>query len=388
LDEAFLKTYMPYSLEQLPAVAWQQAKIGDKLFAVPKGNASFSNYDFVTARQDLIEKYNLPVPKDWASFKEFLKALAQHTAETGVVPLHTNANRNQTLEPYMQANGYDLFTEGIDFMYNAGGKEELPPFEGVEFIYASELYKNYALECLELARAGAWSKDAINDTNDATGYFENGTSGAIAWNASGINAGIKLEAAGLGTYACYDISPDFKMARARYYGDMIAIASHSKNPERAALALDYMKSDPDLNHLLLGGVKGTHFDLNAQGQRVKLDAAANYTWNGWAWALNRADEPIQADTDPRQLTLEEHINSRELFAKVAGFTFDSAPVSTELSVVNSIVTEYENSFALGIYGDDTVKKFETFKASLEAAGLPKITQELKAQYEKFKAANQ
>ena len=48
----------------------------------------------------------------------------------------------------------------------------------------------------ELAKAGVWSKDAINDTNDATAYFENGTSGCIGWNFSAIDAGEKMEKAG------------------------------------------------------------------------------------------------------------------------------------------------------------------------------------------------
>ena len=62
--------------------------------------------------------------------------------------------------------------------------------------------------------------------------------------------------------------------------------------------LDYMKSDVDLNRTLLGGIRGEHWDLNEQGQRVALDAAENYSWNSWAWALNRADEPVMKESLP------------------------------------------------------------------------------------------
>ena len=84
----------------------------------------------------------------------------------------------------------------------------------------------------------------------------------------------------------------------------------------------------------------------------------------------------------------DSIESRELHAEVAGFTFDSSKVATELSVVNSIVDEYEYSFALGIYGDDTDTKLEEFVQKLEAAGLDKVTEELKSQYEAYKEAHQ
>ena len=383
LDEDFLKTYLPYSYEEQPEVGWQQSKIDDKLYGVPKGNASFSNYDMLVARKDLIDQYSITEPKDWTSFKEFLKELAAVQSESGVMAMNTNANRNQTLEPFMQAKGYDYFTEGFDYWYKADGNEELPDFNGVIYLYTSDLYLEYAKDMAELAAAGAWSKDAINDTNDATAYFENGTSGCIGWNFSAIDAGQKLEKAGLGTFAIYDLSPDLHMARAHYNGDMIAIASNSKDPERAALVLDYMKSDVDLNRTLLGGIKGVHWDLNESGQRVALEAAENYSWNSWAWALSRADEPIMEGTDERKIAITEDIESRELHAKVAGYSFDSMPISTELSVINSIVDEYEYSFALGIYGDDTEAKFAEFKAKLEAAGLQKVTDEMKTQYEAF-----
>ncbi len=283
--------------------------------------------------------------------------------ETGVIALNTNANRNQTLEPYLQAKGYDYFTEGFDYFYNAENKEELPAWDSVIYLYTSDLYLEYAKEMAELAKAGVWSKDAINDTNDATAYFENGTSGCIGWNFSAIDAGKKMEKAGLGTFAVYDVSPDIHMARSRYNGDMIAIATNSKQPERAALVLDYMKSDVDLNRTMLGGIRGEHWDLNEEG----------------------ADEPVRAGTDERRLAITESIDSRELFAEVAGFTFDSSSVATELSVVNSIVDEYEYSFSLGIYGDNTEAKFNEFKSKLEAAGLDKVTEAMKTQYEAFAA---
>lgn len=388
MDMDFVQTYLPYTFEQQPEVSWEQAKIGDKLFAVPKGNASFSNYDFIVARKDLIDKYQLTEPEDWDSFKVFLKELAKVQSETGVVALNTNANRNQTLEPYLQAKGYDYFTEGFDYFYNAGNKEDLPAWDSVLYLYTSDLYLDYAEEMAELAADGVWSKDAINDTNDATAYFENGTSGCIGWNFSAVDAGEKLEKAGLGTFSVYDVSPDIHMARSRYNGDMIAIATNSKHPERAALVLDYMKSDVDLNRTLLGGIRGEHWDLNEDGQRMVLEAAGNYSWNSWGWALNRADEPVMAGTDERRLAISDSIDSRELFAEVAGFTFDSSSVATELSVVNSIVDEYEYSFSLGIYGDNTEAKFNEFKGKLEAAGLDKVTEAMKTQYEAFAAKNQ
>ena len=48
---------------------------------------------------------------------------------------------------------------------------------------------------------------------------------------------------------------------------------------------------------------------------------------------------------------------------------------------------YEYSFSLGIYGDNTEAKFNEFKGKLEAAGLDKVTEAMKTQYEAFAAKN-
>ena len=121
MDMDFVQKYLPYTYEQQLDVSWDQAKIGDKLYAVPKGNASFSNYDFIVARKDLIDKYQLPEPNDWESFKEFLTGLAKVQAESGVVAMNTNANRNQTLEPGMGFGGLSVYLGPVSGLCEGDG---------------------------------------------------------------------------------------------------------------------------------------------------------------------------------------------------------------------------------------------------------------------------
>ena len=253
------------------------------------------------------------------------------------------------------------------------------------FALNSDIYKQYCLEMAELAKKGVWSTDAINDTSDAQAYFENGTSGAFVWNTSVYSAGKNLESSKNGTYAVYDVTPDTLRRRGSYADDATAITASSKNPKRAALVLDYIKSDVNLNRLLLGGIEGEHWELTKDGYRKTLDAAENYTWNGWAWALNRQDEPDEVGIDERQVVMDEKMEEKEYHPEVAGFTFDPSNVETEYTVVQSVLAEYESSFALGIYGDQTEKMFDTMKQTLESAGLSKVTDELLRQYEEYLA---
>lgn len=379
----FIQQYMPYTYKEQPSESWDQISIDGKIYAVPKAKASFNGYNIVQYRQDLVDKYKLTAPTSWDTFKEYLYGLAEVKNETGVTPFATNANRNQTLTLYSQSQKIEALASGFDYYYFNHDSEDAPNPADVFYLYTSDLYLNYCKEMAELAAHNVWSSDAISDTSDAQAYFENGTSGAFVWNSSVYNIGKTLESAGLGTYAVADITPDSLRRRGSYADDATAIATNSKNQERAALVLDYMKSDVNLNRLLLGGIVGTHYNLDADGNRVTLDAATNYPWNGWGWAINRADEPNEAGLDERQIAMDKQINSKEYVPQTAGFSFDASPVNTEYSVVNAVRDEYIKSFSLGIFGDQTEDKFNEFKKKLQDAGLDKITAEITKQYDAY-----
>lgn len=383
LTDDFLKENMPYTYEQQPKESWDQISIDGKIYAVPKAKATFTAYNMAAVRQDLIDKYNLTKPDSWDNYQKYLEELVALKGETGVVPLNTNANREQLLTTFLQTKGIQNVAEGYDWMYYNNGKEDAPNADDIFYYYGSDLNLEYAKKMADFASKGLWSADAINDTTDAQSYFENGTSGSFIWNTSVFQAGKNLETANIGTYAVYDLTPDALRSRASYATDAIAITTKSKDQQRAALVLDYMKSDVNLNRLLLGGVAGTHYELNEAGERVVLDQSKNYAWNNWAWALNRQDEPDEAGLDKRQVAISDILNAHEYHPQVAGFTFDPKNVETEYTVIKSLIDEYKQSFALGIYGDNTEKEFANFQKKLSDAGLDKVTSELKKQYEGY-----
>ena len=186
-----------------------------------------------------------------------------------------------------------------------------------------------------------------------------------------------------GTYEVYDITPDLKRERGVYSGDAIAITSRAADPERAALVLDYIKGDVNLNRLMLGGIEGVHWKLEDDGTRSVLDGASEYPWNSWAWALNRWDEPDESGIDPREKAYNDHNDKMEFVPEQTGFTFDVSPVSSEYTAITAIVDEYLMSFALGIYGDKTEATYEKFKDQIEKAGIEKVTKEFIRQYDLY-----
>lgn len=380
----WIQKYMPYTYESQPSESWDQISIDGKIYAVPKAKSTFTGYQLVAYRQDLVDQYNLTAPTDWDSYEKYLFDLVDLKSTTGVTPLYTNANRNQTLSTYLQNKQVESLADGFDFYYPSHNEETAPAAEDVYYLYTSDLYKEYCLKMAEWAKKGVWSSDAISDTSEAQAYFENGTSGAFVWNSTIYTAGKNLESSGNGTYGVADISPDTKRRRGSYSTDAIAITTNSKNQERAALVLDYMKNDVNLNRLLMGGIEGEHYQLDENGCRVALDASGNYGWNNWAWAINRMDEPDEAGHDQRQIDMDAKVDAMEYVPQVAGFTFDSSSVDTEMAVVNSVRDEYLNNFALGVFGDDTEAKFNEFVSKLNDAGLATVQNAIIEQYNTYK----
>lgn len=383
LTPEWLEQYMPISYPQQPAESWDQISIDGKIFAVPKSNAAFNGYNFVCVRQDLMEKYGFESLNSWDEMKEYLYAVAADKG-SGISASGQTANRDEFMNLWGQYKGFTALAAGYDFMYFHHDSEAAPDFDkDVFYKYTSDVWKEYYLEMAEMAKAGVWSNNAINDTNEARAAFENGTSASFIWNETIYDAGKNLEEAGLGTYVAYDITPDAVRGRGSYADDAVAITSSSKNPERAALVLDCLKGFPEVNNMILGGIEGTHYTLEEDGTRSLTDASGKYAWNSWAWGIQRGDQPLESGIDPRKAEFTAKCEEHEFVPQTAGFTFDKTPVETELAVVNSIRDEYITSFYLGVYGDQTEAKFEEFKGKLEAAGLDKIMAEVKTQYEAY-----
>ena len=148
---------MPLSYDQQPDESWDEISINNTIYAVPKSKATFTAYNQVAVRQDLIDKYNLTVPDSWDNYVKYLKELAQKQSETGVTALNTNANREQLLTTYGQSKGVQGVTEGYDFEYYANNSDAAPSTDDIWYLYTSDFYKDYCLTMADLAKSGVWS---------------------------------------------------------------------------------------------------------------------------------------------------------------------------------------------------------------------------------------
>ncbi|MCM1026455.1 MAG: ABC transporter substrate-binding protein [Roseburia sp.] len=388
LSKEFLEKYLPYSYSVQAPISWDQVSISGKIYTIPKNNAAFNTYNVLVARTDLLEKYNITEINSWDSMKTALKALAAER-ENGIYANGQRGNVEFADHLWWQEIQTEALATGYPFMYYTHGTEALPDWEkDVFYKYTSQDTLRLYLEMVELAKAGVWSPDKINDSTDAVENFKSGKVASIIWNASAPNAGREMELAGIGTYGIFDVTPQAKAMRGSYADDTVAITAKSKLPERAALVMDCLKGFPEVNNLVVGGIEGSHYTLTEDGYRQDGPDASNYSWGAWAWGITGKDSPGVYAEDPRLNQFDELCAAKEYAPLASAFTFDSTGVEAELAVINGIVAEYETSFTLGMFGDDTEAKFNEMSQRLQEAGLDMIMEECKRQYEEFCAGMQ
>lgn len=386
LSMDFIKKYMPQTYQSQAKVSWDQIAINGKIYAVPQNfDNTISSYKYVAYREDLRKKYNLPEITDIASMQQYLFTVAEK--DKGIQAV-ASAGENDELRNILlfQQNNLARPDPSYDFMYQL--KDSKAPAESdIFYVYTSDYFKNFCETMATWANKGVWSKNAINNTVSVNDSYANGRSSLIAWNGSVFTYGKKLDESKTGTTAYADVTPNSIVKAQPLTGDAVAVAHNSKNPERAAMALDLMKNNKDLNNLLEGGIKGTHYVVNSDGTRSLGKDASKYAWDGWSWGIRSADQLTQSDIDKRQTGIESKITSRIIKTDIDGFTFDESNVKTEMSVLNSVRDEYLPSFELGAYGSNTSKIFEEFKQKINQAGLEKIQKEYLTQYKAYLAKN-
>ena len=382
LSEDFLKTYMPKTWADTPSVAWRQASVGGTIYAVPRSYSTYSMFGDVYYRKDLADKYNLQV-NDFDSFENFVKTIAAE--EPGVFGFRAqNAHLNQLW--YNHKDDLVPLDESYYFVWKYS--DNFDP-QDIFYYYTSDYFKEYALRMADWAAAGVWPADALGEVNrNGSEFVRAGTAAASC--DSYLNAtnehilefnnkyGYDLEA--------LDLFPDCATFVSSYAGDMMAIPASSKHPERAAMALDMIKNDPELNRIITGGIEGEQYTYDKDTNTVVLlqDGQAAYAWDSFAWALRSSVTPSNEVVDESVQKVKAAFDKREISntCPALGFPFEASvnsDIETKMSTIASIELEYQNAFAYGVYGDETEQKVEEFQQKLIDAGVNDVLAEFQRQ---------
>ena len=166
-------------------------------------------------------------------------------------------------------------------------------------------------------------------------------------------------------------------------GSMLAIPKVSDNPVQAMKLLNLMHTDSKLINMMLYGVEGTQWKLDADGRVNVIDSA----WVGAGpGALVLGDVTIQSVTnkeDPNKNKLLIDYSKDALMIPSLGFRFRTEPVAAELTAIQTVVDGSQRALLTG-YVDPATELPKIIQA-LKDAGLEKVRAEVEKQYLAWKA---
>jgi len=377
LKPDFLNTYMPMTMQSQNPAAIMQATLDGKLFAMPKNEAGLEGENWICIRKDLREKYGMDEIKSKEALEAYFIAVLEN--ESGIFPHHASADGGFLNTMYSQPNKL-FFIANTDISFSYSGTDAAPAASEFSYMWFNENLMPYFEQMKRWGDLGFWSANAINNPDQVRNSFENGKSASLTWNTTIFAAGKNLrENNPEWDFEAIDVNPGTTRRQAYFTNDAIAIAAASRNPERAAMFIDYVKNDMDVYLALVGGIHGKHYILNADGTRSAGPDASKYPWNPSTWCFNIYPPVRDADIMPEETLFvteqEKMIKTPESMA----FRFNVEPVKSEMAAIDALRDEYRPILQLGM-ASDIASTWAEWKGKAEAAGLERMMDEFRSQY--------
>ncbi|WMJ90178.1 ABC transporter substrate-binding protein [Anaerocolumna sp. MB42-C2] len=381
LKDDFITNYMPLTKKYQAAESWSETNIAGKTVAVPS-NVATPMGKIVAVRQDLMEKYGMSELKTWDDYKKFMLTIAEkETPSSGIYALAAATDNNELWDVYRQQSDTFLALDSsyLDMMYQYNGG--IPAKEDIKLAYEYDSFRNFAKDMKEMADAGCWSRSALTNTVTDDDAFGNLQGASIAWNASVFTYMEQAEKTAGVKCMAYDLTTDHLVGAEAYSNNDMAIAAGSKNPERAAMVLDMMKFDTYLNRLLILGVEGEHYSMDAKGQYTELDKATDFAASAISasWAIKNGNL-TEAGVPEREKAITDSWQDRVVMNPTITFVFDDTKVKSNVAAVTTVLTDYVPSLELGLVDDVDASLNEMLKKCKDS-GLQEIYDEFYKQYD-------
>lgn len=373
-----IEEYMPLVKEQLPDIAWQQSKVGGKIYMVPNIRYGFNDLG-VLIRGDICEKYSIDSVNTLSDFEKYCYAIAEN--ETAMEAVN-DVEYLSTLF-YQDPIGFRQMIAGTTAGYYL--KNVLAGDYTISSYVFLDQFADYCQKMRQYYQDGLWSADAIADTIDSQTKFSNGLLGTVIHTMATLNATAKTvsqEHPEWKLKIC-NLNKGADVVATSFITDGATINRLSENPERTMMVINRFFADPKYNHLLQYGIEGVNYEKNADGKMVTLttDEANTYT-PGCNWNfINTVIGLSAADNYPGYDEILADFNAHCVETPLQAFGFDQTNVKTELANINAVVKE-NTALQYGMV-EDVESAIAQYRADLNTAGMEKFLDECNRQVADF-----
>ena len=384
ITQEALETYAPMTAETMYPEAWEQAKVDGKVYMLPMNYQELTAYVWM-ARGDLMEKYSIESLDTFEDVEAYLQAIVDN--EPSMIPLDVGSD-------YDRQFVFDLMW---NVESNARGDDRyavLPPSNMITCVCESDpeakvmstLDTDIFLDVLNHVKdwkdRGFWSKNAVVNTQNNTESFQAGKSALAVMN---INTAKSLYATLQAEHPEWDVQVFDAMNGApatiqSYLANGMSIFSKSKNPERALMALDYLRNDQICNDLFCYGIEGVHWEAVGDHGLKSLPDSTNYAYDSncnWGVRNDATWRTVEGGI-PNQDELVENWKTNARSGHYLTFVFDDSEVKNEVAAVSEIYNSDYKLLQLG-FTDDPEGDMQKLRAKLQAAGVERLQEAFQAQ---------
>lgn len=385
ITKEMLAQYAPMTAASMYPDAWEQAKVNGKVYMLPMNYKELNPYTFMV-RGDLMEKYGISDIKSIEDFGKYLDAVAKN--EPGLIPCDIGSD--QDFDALFWCYGQGLIADKMD---GCGARQTLMGYDASDASKAQLFsiieqpgFAKFVKMAKEWKDKGYWSKSALVNQTNVQNSFINGKSASAILNVNTAN----------GTYITssqahpewkikvYDAMFNKGVILRPYIQNGMSIYANSKNVERSLMLLDLFKNDQRYADLVTYGIKGKHYDLNAEGNVIPLADTGNFPIDGncnWGWRDDKLFRQVEGGI-PNYAELKANWEKVAYAHPLQFFNFDDSNVKNEFANATNIFNANYKALIMGFTEDpegDIQKLIEKYKA----AGLDKIMQEAQSQVDTF-----
>ncbi|MDD4849147.1 MAG: ABC transporter substrate-binding protein [Gemmiger sp.] len=361
--------YAPKTWAQITDAAKFQATVGEHVYAIPSGKDTYSAWG-IAARGDLMQKYGVDPITDWAGYEAYMDAIKAN--EPNMQPSGVYADGKQQDDVVALSRGYYPLTGSTGSPYWIDPSQEHPTVffvtEYPEFQQDLAMYDRWA-------EKGFWPADAL--ANQDSTMQETGKSASQIHNVDWWRDLCILRPEW--DFQWYEMTNHVEIQSAMQDG--MAIPTSAKNPERALMLLEKLRTDPRYYDLFVYGIPGVHSNILEDGTVEALNPDVFPLDScGWGFRTNELTRLPTGLPDSYGKAVESLKNSVKE-NKYRSFFMDTDSIKSEYSAIQNIMSQYYTPLVLGM--TDPVAGMEEINKQLEAADNEKVKAEIQRQLDEF-----
>lgn len=375
-----LEKYAPMTAETMYPEAWEQAKVGDKVYMLPMNYKEITAYVYM-ARGDLMDKYGITSVSSLDEAEKYLDAIAKN--EPSLIPIDVGSDYDKLFffDRMWNKACYEKIT-GIGPWQATCNTGKLDDSVTVKGNFEQPEYLDIIKRLQDWKNRGFWSRNAVVNTQNNTESFQAGKSGLAMMNvntAKSLYANVTTEHPEWDVRV-FDAQDGVPAIVNSYIANGMSIFSKSKNPERALMVLDYLRNDELCNSLFCYGIEGKHWEAAGDGMLKSLSDSTKYGYDGncnWGVRNDKYWRTIEGGI-PNFNELNKNWVATAESGRFQNFVFNDANVKNEIAAMNEIFNSEYKLLGLG-FTDDPEGDIQKLKDKMIAAGAAKVYEEIHTQ---------